>query len=169
MLAEYEQWISTADHDELLGNVEKLSELEIRPIKELRAAHHAKQLSWQAKTKAGTVGMTVHVEALKEADHTIQTPIVEESSRIRIRLGRRLIQPSQTPDIAYRELRNVRVWRVNVPANARQKVARCHYLAIVPGKMIVISATYLVDRPEQLDAFDASVATLVYREGESLK
>lgn len=168
-LADYEQWTSGDDNDEMLGQAQKLGELEIQPIKELRESHHAKQLSWQTKTKTGTVGMTVHVEDLKVSDRDIETPLVEVAGRLRIRLGRRVVQPSQTPEVSYRELRNLRIWRVNIPASGRQKIARCHYLALVPDKMIVISTSYHADRPEQLEAFDASVATLVYQDGQPLK
>lgn len=169
ILENYEQWTSAEDSDELLGAKETLGEIQIQPIAELRASHRAKQLSWQTKTKSGTVGMTVHLEALKEADREIQTPVVEVAGRLRVRLGRRVIQPSQTPEVTYREMQNLRIWKINVPASARQKIARCHYLAIVPDNMIVISTSYHADRPEQLEAFDASVATLVYKGGEALK
>lgn len=172
-LADYEPWSSDESHDERLGKAETLGEIVIQPIKELRASHQSKQLSkqlsWQTKTKAGSVGMTVHLEDLKVSDREIQTPIVEVGGRLRIRLGRRVIKPSQTPEVSYRELRNLRIWRVNVPASARQSIARCHYLALVPDKMIVISVSYHADRPDQLDAFDASVATLVYKDGEALE
>jgi hypothetical protein len=169
-LAKYEQWTSADENNEHLGDAETLDgDLEIRPIKELRESHRPKQLSWQARTKEGSVGMTVHIETLSQTDADLETPIIDRDNKIRFRLGRRIIQPSRTPEITYRELRNLRVWRINVPPSDRQSIARCHYLALVPGQMIVISTSYLSDRPEQLDAFDASVATLVYRNGDALK
>ena len=53
LLAGYEQWDDKEDLASHLGGVEKLDEIEIRPIKELRSSHHPKQLEWQARTNDG--------------------------------------------------------------------------------------------------------------------
>ena len=169
ILAAYEQWTANAEAESHLSSAEKLDEIEICPLKDLRPSHRSKQMIWQTQTPAGTVGMTVHVEDLRPSDHDLKTPIAKSSSgRVQVRLGRRIIQPSQTPEITYNELRNLRVWRVKLVPNARQEIARCHYLAMLPGKMLVVSTSYHANRPEQLDAFDASVATLMYQEGAKL-
>lgn len=170
VLAGYEQWDSE-EMDVFLGPIERLEGFEIRPVNELGRDHEPRRLSWTTRTEAGRLGMTMHTEPLRPTDGDLLTPILDAGTtdRISFRLGRRTIRPSDPPEVTYRELRNLRVWRVKMAPVARQELARCHYLAIVPGHMLVISVTYRADTPEQLDAFDASVATLVYQDGQTLE
>jgi hypothetical protein len=170
LLADYKQWTSDPKLEEHLGKAERKDGFSIRPIAELNPDHEGRQLAWQTRTKAGTVGMTIHVDPLRTADRELLTPIRTASNgRIQICMGRKTLRPSQTPDITYRDVKNIRIWRINVPPSARQEIARCHYVALLPEDAIVISTSYHANRPEQLAAFDASVATLVYQDGKALK
>ncbi|MEM6259774.1 MAG: hypothetical protein AAGI37_15975, partial [Planctomycetota bacterium] len=161
----FENWTVNERVTEYLGGTESLGRFRFQPLKDLRASskNSSRYAEWFARTGSGKVGMTLKFEKLLEGQEPIKVPLTTDpaTGEVTLELGRREFRPQEKPDVTYRDGNGLRIWRVLMPQAGGSAVRRCYYLVSLPDGHLVIAADYERDKAVQLQAMDASVASLV--------
>ena len=161
----YQRWTTVEEAEQYLGNTERFVHFSFKPLKDLRASakNTDRYAEWFARTGSGKVGMTLKYEKVPSDQAPIKTPLVTdpETGKQTLVLGRRVLKLKGTPDVTYRDGNGLRIWRVLMPQAGGSPVRRCYYLVSIKGANLVIAADYERGEKLQLQAMDASIATLV--------
>ncbi|MEM9345837.1 MAG: hypothetical protein AAGB26_04375 [Planctomycetota bacterium] len=161
----YEPWTISDQVDKYLGDTESFGRFRFQPLKDLRASakNSDRYAEWFARTDSGKVGMTLKFEKLLEGQAAIKVPLTTDpaTGEFMLELGRRKLRPQSKPDVTYRDGNGLRIWRVLMPQAGGASVRRCYYLVALTDGHLVIAADFERDKALQLQAMDASVASLV--------
>ncbi|MEM9110124.1 MAG: hypothetical protein AAGC72_08870 [Planctomycetota bacterium] len=161
----YDPWTISERVEQYLGEMESFGRFRFQPLKDLRASakNSDRYAEWFARTDSGKVGMTLKFEKLLEGQEPIKVPLTTNpaTGEVTLELGRRKLRPQEKPDVTYRDGNGLRIWRVLMPQAGGSAVRRCYYLVSLPDGHLVIAADYERDKAVQLQAMDASVASLV--------
>jgi len=165
----FASWRADATMLEHLGEPTRVGPVEIRPIAELERSRDSneRQTDWFANTNAGRLGMSMRIDPLREGEEISSVPVSidPDTGEYVLQIGRRVLRQDadNPPSISYRESRGLRVWRILMPQIPGAETRRCYYVAVLPGQMLSLSATFVRDSAGQLLAMDAMAGSLVHR------
>jgi hypothetical protein len=163
-LAGYEPWELTDTYERFLGETHRVGAFTLRATTEFAfEGQNARGASWGATAGKRGVGLEMQIDRLYPRDAQLRSPVLEDFADYQeFRIGRRTVRAAGEAEVRYRDSHGLLIWRIALPANEGSQLATCHYVAIVEGQMVVLTARYDKDKPGQLVAFDTIAGTLVY-------
>lgn len=161
----FERWTVVDAAEQYLGSTQSFGGFRFKPLKDLRASakNNDRYAEWFARTDSGKLGLTLKFEKLPPGQEPIKVPMTIDpaSGKVTLQLGRRTLTPDEAPDVTYHDTDEIRIWRILMPQAGGSPLRRCYYVAAVTDGHLIIAADFERDKTVQLQAMDASVASLI--------
>lgn len=163
-LEPYAFWTLAEGYDAYLDEPIQINGFSVRSSIEFRLKRqNAREAEWDAPRGTRGVGLGMRVDQLLPRDIGLTSSVLnDEEGRQVFRLGRRQERTRGGATITYLDHHGLLIWKIMVPASENSQLATCYYTAVAEDKMVVLTARYDKDKPEQLNGFDAIACTLTY-------
>ena len=161
----YAFWAVADGYEQFLDEPTQVNGFSVRSSVEFRKMRqNSREAEWDAPGGTRGVGLDMRVDELLPRDLGLTSPVLEDAEGRQVfRLGRRQERAMGEATITYLDHNGLLIWRITVPASATSELATCYYAAVADNKMVVLTARYDKDKPEQLTGFDAIAGTLAYK------